>query len=149
MSTRWQGTGWPPPGGNSGFRPGSGFARRTDNRCTVAARFFGLSRAESRVAASLAEGRSVSDMARAFNRTEGGVRWTLKQIYRKLGISRQSDLVRLVLTASDLVRETADALERSEHAVRWLLRRIFRKLGITRQVALVQLVLQASRPSQS
>ena len=75
---------------------------RIDSRWV--ATLFGLSRAESRVAASLAEGRSVSDIARSFNRTEGGVRWTLKQVYRKLGISKQSDLVRLLLTVSNLAR---------------------------------------------
>lgn len=56
----------------------------------------GLTRAESRVAASLVEGQTVRDMAVASGRAESSVRWLIKQIHAKLGISRQADLVRMV-----------------------------------------------------
>ena len=60
----------------------------------------GLTPAESRVAALLAEGMRVPDIAVAVGRQEGTVRWSLKRIYRKQGISRQAELVRLVLTTA-------------------------------------------------
>ena len=57
----------------------------------------GLTPGESRVVASLTEGRSIRDIAAATNRQENTVYKHLKQVYRKLGMSRQTDLVRLVL----------------------------------------------------
>ena len=64
----------------------------------VVATTLGLTPAESQVAVSLAEGKSVRDMATATGLTQGAIYWHLKQIYRKLPISRQVDLVRLVLS---------------------------------------------------
>ena len=62
----------------------------------------GLTPAESRLAVMLAAGHSLRDIASATGRTEGTVRWHLKQIFRKQGISRQTDLVRLVLSLDGL-----------------------------------------------
>ena len=64
----------------------------------------GLTPAEGRVAALLAEGRSVPDIAAAAGYREGYVRWLLKQAYRKHGVSGQAALVRLVLAADALPR---------------------------------------------
>ena len=61
----------------------------------------GLTPMESRVAAGLAEGKSVRDMAEATGRTPGSIYWHLKQIYQKQPISRQADLVRLVLSITE------------------------------------------------
>ena len=61
-----------------------------------------LTRAESEVAAGLAQGRSVADMAAATNRREDSIRYHLKRIYRKRGLSGQADLVRLVLSLRGL-----------------------------------------------
>ena len=61
---------------------------------------FHLTRGEAQVAAALAEGSTVHEIAAARYRAESSVRWLVKQIYTKLGISRQADLVRLVLTAA-------------------------------------------------
>ena len=58
----------------------------------------GLTPAESRVAAWLAEGRTVREIAAETRRQESSVRWLVKQVYTKQGISRQADLVRLVLS---------------------------------------------------
>lgn len=58
----------------------------------------GLSRAESQVAADLAAGHSVRDIAVTTHRTQAAVRWHLRHMYAKLGLSRQADLVRLVLS---------------------------------------------------
>ena len=62
----------------------------------------GLTPAEGRVAALLAEGRSVSDIAVASGYREGYVRWLLKQTYRKHRVSGQAALVRRVLAADAL-----------------------------------------------
>ena len=60
----------------------------------------GLTRAESHVAAALAAGHSVQDIAVATRRTQAAVRWHVRQLHRKLGVSRQADLVRLVLSTA-------------------------------------------------
>ena len=75
---------------------------RVDPRRLAAA--LGLTPAESRVAARLAEGRSVREIAVSEGYQEGYVRWLLKQIYRKHGLSGQVALVRLVLATDALPR---------------------------------------------
>lgn len=70
----------------------------------VVASVLGLTTAESQVAASLAEGRTIRDIAAATQRQESTVRWFIKQAYNKLGISRQADLVRLVLSLAEFPR---------------------------------------------
>ena len=67
----------------------------------VVARTLGLTPAESQVAAWVADGTPVRDIARATGLTEGAIYWHLKQIYQKLPISRQVDLVRLVLSIAE------------------------------------------------
>ena len=62
----------------------------------------GLTPGESQVAAWLAEGQTVADMARATGHTKDAIYWHLKQTYQKLHISRQADLVRLVLAIAEL-----------------------------------------------
>ena len=73
-------------------RPGGS---RIDPRL-VATRL-GLTRAQSEVAALLAEGHSVRSIAAKVRCRLPTVRWHLKEINRKLNIQRQSQLVRLVL----------------------------------------------------
>ena len=65
---------------------------------TLVAATLGLTPVESRIAAWLAEGKTVQDIATATGRKEDSVYWNMKQIYHKCGISRQVDLVRLVLS---------------------------------------------------
>ena len=67
----------------------------------LVAQTLGLTPMESRVAAGLAEGKSVRDMAEAMGHTPGSIYWHLKQIYKKQPISRQADLVRLVLSITE------------------------------------------------
>ena len=62
----------------------------------------GFTTTQSQIAAMLASGRSTRDIARATGRTEGTVRWHLKQIYARHGISRQAQVVELVLSLSFL-----------------------------------------------
>lgn len=61
----------------------------------------GLTDSESRVAAWLAAGRTVRDIAVSTRRQESSVRSHVKRIHAKLGISRQADLVRMVLAAAE------------------------------------------------
>ena len=68
----------------------------------LVARTLGLTPMESRVAAGLADGRSVDEMAGAMGNTKHAVYWHLQRIYRKLSISRQAELVRLVRSLADL-----------------------------------------------
>ncbi len=70
-------------------------------RPEIVAATLGLSRAESEVAAALAEGLTVPDIARTTYRAESTVRWQIKRIHAKLGLSRQADLVRIVLSLAN------------------------------------------------
>ena len=58
----------------------------------------GLTPAESRVAALLAEGRTANEIAVLTGRKLRTVRWHVQQIFEKRGISRQVELVRQVLS---------------------------------------------------
>ena len=62
----------------------------------------GLTATQSQIAAMLAAGQSTRDIARATGRTQGTVRWHLKQIYARQGISRQAQVVELVLSLSSV-----------------------------------------------
>lgn len=67
-------------------------------------RILGLSPSEGRVAALLAEGRSVPETAAAAGYQTTYVRWLIQRIYKKQGVSGQVALVRRVLAASALLR---------------------------------------------
>ena len=67
----------------------------------LVARMLDLTPAESEVAVSLAEGRSVWDVAEATGRTKTAISCQVKRICRKHSISRQADLVRLVRSLAD------------------------------------------------
>ena len=71
--------------------------------CRVATTL-GLTPAEARASALLAEGQSVREIAAASGYQESYVRWLLKQVYKKQGVSGQVALVRLVLAAHALPR---------------------------------------------
>ena len=62
----------------------------------------GLTPAEGRVAALLAEGRSVLETAGAAGYRENYVRWLIQQVYQKQGVSGQVALVRRVLAVDAL-----------------------------------------------
>jgi DNA-binding CsgD family transcriptional regulator len=61
------------------------------------ARLFGLTSAEARLAALLADGMSLAEAAAALAISEGSARTYSKRIFAKTGVSRQAELVRLVL----------------------------------------------------
>ena len=62
----------------------------------------GLTRSEGRMAALLAEGRKVGDIARSQGWSENYVRWLVQQACRRLDVSGQVALVRQVLVADAL-----------------------------------------------
>ena len=70
---------------------------------SLVAETLGLTPAESQVAAWLAEGKTVREIAEATGRQESSIHWHLRQIYHKLDISRQADLVRLALSVVEFV----------------------------------------------
>lgn len=76
--------------------PGS--ATRIDPNLLAAA--LGLTPSEGRVAAQLAEGKTVGEIASATGRKVSTIRTHVRHIFTKHGITRQVDLVRLVLSIS-------------------------------------------------
>ena len=76
--------------------------RRTRIDAELVAATLDLTPAESRVAVSLAEGKTVRDIARAMGRTENTIRWHMKNIFNKHQISRQFELVQVVRALADL-----------------------------------------------
>ena len=60
----------------------------------------GLTPRESQIAARLAAGQTVREIAAALGYTARSVRWYLHQIYHKQGLAGQVDLVRLVLAVT-------------------------------------------------
>ena len=68
------------------------------------AALLGLTPSEARIAALLAEGRPVREIATSTGLKESYVRWLLKQIYKKQDISGQIALVQRVLAAHGLPR---------------------------------------------
>ena len=75
-----------------------GSATRIDPNLVAAT--LGLTPTEGRVAAQLAEGRTVGEIASATGRKVSTIRTHVRHIFTKHGITRQVDLVRLVLSIS-------------------------------------------------
>ena len=80
------------PGSDTGVDPG------------VVAESLGLTAAESRVAALLAEGKTVREVASETGRKVSTIRTHVRHIFDKHGIRRQVDLVRLVLSTANAPR---------------------------------------------
>lgn len=62
----------------------------------------GLTPAQSHVAALLAQGRSIDEIAAAIGRERTTVKWHLRHIYAKHGLTRQVELAQLVMSLADL-----------------------------------------------
>ena len=77
-------------------------ARRPPTNAQRVAVTLGLTPSEGRMAALLAEGLKLREIATAQGWSEDYVRWMTKQVYRKLGVSGQVDLVRHVLAVDAL-----------------------------------------------
>ena len=68
----------------------------------------GLSPAEGRLAAALAAGATMREVATATHRAPSTVHELLKRIHTKLGISRRADLVRIVISLAGCQWQAAD-----------------------------------------
>ncbi len=79
-------------------------ARRPRIDAARVAKTLGLTPSEGRMAALLAEGLRVREIAAATGWRENYVRWMIQQVYRKQGVSGQVALVRQVLAADALPR---------------------------------------------
>ena len=77
-------------------------ARRPPINAARVAVTLGLTASEGRMAALLAEGLKMREIATVQGWSEDYVRWMTKQVYRKLGVSGQVDLVRHVLAVDAL-----------------------------------------------
>ena len=62
----------------------------------------GLTPAESRVAVSLAEGKTIDDIAAETARNRTTVKWHIRHIYAELGVSRPIELAQLVTSLADV-----------------------------------------------
>ena len=77
-------------------------ARRPRINAQRVAVTLGLTPSEGRMAALLAAGLKVGEIAAAQGWSEDHVRWLTRQVYRKLGVSGQVALVRQVLAVDAL-----------------------------------------------
>lgn len=75
----------------------SDLAHRNNELAPRLSQLFGLSKAEARVAAGIAEGRRLTEIAQEFDVRMPTVRTQLRAVLKKVGASRQADLVRIVL----------------------------------------------------
>jgi DNA-binding CsgD family transcriptional regulator/PAS domain-containing protein len=71
---------------------------------------FGLSKAEARVAAGIAEGRRLTEIAQEFDVRMPTVRTQLRAVLKKVGANRQADLVRIVLALPPMLSTGAESL---------------------------------------
>ena len=62
----------------------------------------GLTRAESRIAVWLAQGKTIDDIAVETGRSRTTVKWHIRHIYAELGVSRQIELAQLVTSLADV-----------------------------------------------
>ena len=62
----------------------------------------GLTRSESHIAASLAQGRTIDDIALETGRSRTTIKWHIRHIYAKHGLSRQIELAQLVTSLAEV-----------------------------------------------
>jgi pimeloyl-ACP methyl ester carboxylesterase/DNA-binding CsgD family transcriptional regulator len=84
-------------------------ARDTHAAGRLVHRNFGLTTAESRLAAKLLQGRRISDAAADLGMTASTARWHLRNIFSKTGTRRQADLLRLLTNASEFPEHSPSA----------------------------------------
>lgn len=88
----------------------SDLAHRNNELAPRLSQLFGLSKAEARVAAGIAEGRRLTDIAHEFDVRMPTVRTQLRAVLKKVGASRQADLVRIVLALPPMLPNDAEPL---------------------------------------
>jgi DNA-binding CsgD family transcriptional regulator/PAS domain-containing protein len=88
----------------------SDLAHRNNELAPRLSQLFGLSRAEARVAAGIAEGRRLTEIAEEFDVRMPTVRTQLRAVLKKVGANRQADLVRIVLALPPMLTTGAEPL---------------------------------------
>ena len=88
----------------------SDLAHRNNELAPRLSQLFGLSKAEARVAAGIAEGRRLTEIAQEFDVRMPTVRTQLRAVLKKVGASRQADLVRIVLALPPMLTPGAEPL---------------------------------------
>jgi DNA-binding CsgD family transcriptional regulator/PAS domain-containing protein len=91
----------------------SDLAHRNNELAPRLSQLFGLSKAEARVAAGIAEGRRLTEIAQEFDVRMPTVRTQLRAVLKKVGASRQADLVRIVLALPPMLTAGAEPLRSS------------------------------------
>jgi len=72
--------------------------KQFDFSIEVLRRFYGLTHAEARLAAELANGKSMETIAEKFSLSKNTIRSQLKSCFHKTGVNRQTELVKLILS---------------------------------------------------
>jgi DNA-binding CsgD family transcriptional regulator/PAS domain-containing protein len=88
----------------------SDLAHRNAELAPRLSQLFGLSKAEARVAAGIAEGRRLTEIAQEFDVRMPTVRTQLRAVLKKVGATRQADLVRIVLALPPMLPTGAETL---------------------------------------
>jgi DNA-binding CsgD family transcriptional regulator len=88
----------------------SDLAHRNNELAPRLSQLFGLSKAEARVAAGIAEGRRLTEIAQEFDVRMPTVRTQLRAVLKKVGASRQADLVRIVLALPPMLPTSVEPL---------------------------------------
>ncbi|HEY3917561.1 MAG TPA: LuxR C-terminal-related transcriptional regulator [Stellaceae bacterium] len=88
----------------------SDLAHRSNELAPRLSQLFGLSKAEARVAAGIAEGRRLTEIAQEFDVRMPTVRTQLRAVLKKVGATRQADLVRIVLALPPMAPTGAEPL---------------------------------------
>jgi len=88
----------------------SDLAHRNNELAPRLSQLFGLSKAEARVAAGIAEGRRLTEIAQEFDVRMPTVRTQLRAVLKKVGASRQADLVRIVLALPPMLPTSPEPL---------------------------------------
>ena len=88
----------------------SDLAHRNNELAPRLSQLFGLSKAEARVAAGIAEGRRLTEIAQEFDVRMPTVRTQLRAVLKKVGASRQADLVRIVLALPPMLTTGGEPL---------------------------------------
>jgi DNA-binding CsgD family transcriptional regulator len=88
----------------------SDLAHRNNELAPRLSQLFGLSKAEARVAAGIAEGRRLTEIAQEFDVRMPTVRTQLRAVLKKVGASRQADLVRIVLALPPMLPANVEPL---------------------------------------
>ena len=88
----------------------SDLAHRNNELAPRLSQLFGLSKAEARVAAGIAEGRRLIEIAQEFDVGMPTVRTQLRAVLKKVGANRQADLVRIVLALPPMLAAGVETL---------------------------------------